>query len=136
MTLTAEQRREHHRIAAGTYRRAHPERIRVKNIRWNVERPLYTTWENIRQRCTNPKTRNYKWYGGRGIEICAKWSRFQPFEAYVLENLGPKLPGFTLDRIDNDGNYEPGNIRWATSSEQYKNQRHCPTCKCGEVSYG
>jgi hypothetical protein len=73
------------------------------------------------QRCTNPNEAGYKNYGGRGIRVCDAWlSSFEAFYAHVGPKLSPKL---SLDRIDNDGNYEPGNVRWATRSEQRMNRR-------------
>lgn len=81
----------------------------------------YKRWKSIKQRCTNPKNPSYKNYGGRGITMCAEWAAsFERFFADVGECPGP---GLSLDRIDNDGNYEPGNVRWATNSEQMRNRR-------------
>ena len=81
----------------------------------------HVIWGNMIQRCTNPKTINYKDYGGRGIIVCQRWR--DSFENF-LSDMG-KRPSFdyTLDRIDNNGNYEPGNCKWSTQSEQNKNQR-------------
>ena len=70
-------------------------------------------------RCKNPKATGWKNYGGRGVAVCARWARFENF----LADMGERPPGKTLDRIDNDGNYEPGNCRWATPKEQYRNSR-------------
>ena len=80
--------------------------------------PLYHTWENIRQRCNNPNHTAYKWYGARGIRMCERWNNFRDFVADV----GDRPEGTTLDRFpDNNGNYEPGNVRWATQTEQIRN---------------
>ena len=79
----------------------------------------YHTWESIHQRCKNPKNPGYKWYGGRGIKVCKRWHKFENF----YEDMGDKPEGLTLERINNDGDYEPGNCEWATWKEQRKNQR-------------
>lgn len=86
--------------------------------------PLYCLWLRIRRRCHNPKAHNYKWYGGRGIQVCEEWRHDAgAFIAYIEKHLGPRPDGMSLDRVDNDKNYEPGNIRWATAAEQARNRR-------------
>jgi hypothetical protein len=83
---------------------------------------LRRIWSNMRNRCYNPNATQYKWYGGRGIRVCDEWGTFDRFESDVLRLIGPRpSTNYTLDRIDNNGNYEPGNIRWVTQSEQVRN---------------
>lgn len=77
----------------------------------------YQTYLSAKNRCTNKKNAGYKNYGGRGIEF-----RFASFERFFAE-LGPRPKGLTVDRIDNDGHYEPGNVRWATPKQQQNNTR-------------
>ena len=84
---------------------------------------LYYTWVDMMRRCYNKNRPEYKDYGGRGIRMCEAWKDSITFLTYCDAVLGPKPDGYTLDRIDNDGNYEPGNIRWASKSEQSKNRR-------------
>lgn len=84
--------------------------------------PLYATyraWRSMRLRCENPKDTGYQRYGGRGIRVCARWQR--SFEAFVAD-VGIKPAGHTLDRIDPNGHYEPGNVRWATRKVQTVNR--------------
>lgn len=81
--------------------------------------PLYGSWSEMIQRCTNPKNKDWKNYGARGITVCPKWRTFSGF----LEDVGEKPQGMTLDRIDNDRGYLPGNWRWASRSVQSSNRR-------------
>ena len=81
---------------------------------------LYPTWVNILQRCNNKNHPSYKHYGGRGIKVCDEW--LESFENF-LSDMGERPEDKTLDRINNDGNYEPENCRWATLSEQQLNKR-------------
>lgn len=81
----------------------------------------YRAWENMISRCTQPSYRDFRHYGGRGISVCQEWRHsFETFFAYM--SLRP-TPQHSVDRIDNDKNYEPGNVRWATKREQSLNQR-------------
>jgi len=83
--------------------------------------PEYSTWSLMIQRCEDPSSDRYGYYGGRGISVCPKWRT--SFAAF-LEDVGPKpSPAHSLDRIDPNGNYEPGNVRWATKKEQARNRR-------------
>ena len=85
----------------------------------------YVSYMNMKQRCNNPKSKDYHNYGGRGIKINKEFDTYLGFKTYLLESgigLRPNKE-MTLDRINNDGNYEPGNIRWSTLSEQIKNRR-------------
>lgn len=80
--------------------------------------PTYRSWQGMIQRCTNPKVPKWKHYGGRGITVCERWRDFTNF----LADMGERPDGRTLDRTDPDGNYEPGNCRWATAVEQRHNR--------------
>jgi 5-methylcytosine-specific restriction endonuclease McrA len=87
-----------------------------------VEDYLRVTWRSMKRRITNPKSSRYHRYGGRGITIFPEWlNSFQKFKTYIIENLGDRPDGYSLDRINNDGNYEPGNLRWATAEIQKQN---------------
>ena len=80
----------------------------------------YNIWTNMKQRCFNEINSDYPNYGGRGITVCEEWKdEYQSF----LRDMGECPPDLTIDRIDNDGNYEPGNCRWATQAVQRRNQR-------------
>ncbi len=81
---------------------------------------IYLIWKSMIKRCRNPKDKDFKSYGGRGIKVCERWHSFENFYADV----GDPPEGMSLDRYpDNDGNYEPTNFRWATWEEQASNRR-------------
>lgn len=84
-------------------------------------RAEYNSWKGIKVRCTNEKNPAFKYYGGRGISMCERW--FDSFENFYAD-MGPKpTPKHSIDRINNDGNYEPSNCRWATAKQQMNNRR-------------
>jgi hypothetical protein len=83
-------------------------------------RAEYEVWKSLRQRCFNPHKANFRDYGGRGIKVCERWESFSNF----LADMGPPpTPAHSIDRVNNDGDYEPANCRWATIAEQCNNTR-------------
>lgn len=87
--------------------------------------PEYRSWRSMIQRCHLDTAPNYRLYGGRGITVCEQWRGKSGFLQFYRD-MGPRPMGTSLDRIDNDGHYEPGNCRWATAKEQRANQRNSP----------
>lgn len=79
----------------------------------------YRAWNGLKERCHNPNNKDFAKYGGRGITVCKRWERFENF----LADMGRCPPNHSIDRIDNDGGYNPDNCHWATTSEQNKNRR-------------
>lgn len=89
--------------------------------RFRERRVLYKAWWNMIRRCTNPSDAGYKDYGARGISVCQRWmNSFDNFYADIEPRPSSR---HTLDRINNDGNYEPGNLKWSTRQEQARNRR-------------
>lgn len=102
--------------SCGCFRKGRP---RSHGMSYSVE---WRTWHNMRQRCYNQKNKSYQFYGGRGIVVCERW--LESFENF-FEDMGFR-PGakYSIDRINNDGNYEPSNCRWATAYEQNANKQN------------
>lgn len=103
--------------------------------------PLYAGWANMIARCTNPSAARFNCYGGRGISVCPEWMDFPTFVHDIETTIGPRPSNpdgwassatyWTLDRIDCDGDYELGNVRWATPSQQTQNRRVATECRRG-----
>lgn len=81
----------------------------------------YGIWHGMIDRCANRNNKSWRLYGGRGISVCERWLKFENF----LADMGERPNGLSLDRRDPDGNYEPGNCRWATQEQQSNNKRTC-----------
>lgn len=114
--------RNKHTTSCGCYGRE--ARIKSNTTHGKSNTPIYRTWRHMIERCYNKNNKRYNSYGGRGIKVYDKWiNDFQSFYEYVssLPHYGEN--GYSLDRIDNDGNYEPNNIRWADDYIQNNNQR-------------
>ncbi|MGA3803711.1 hypothetical protein ACI2VC_06880 [Ralstonia nicotianae] len=80
----------------------------------------YVSWQAMRQRCNDENRENFDYYGGRGIKVCDRWASFRLF----LEDMGERPTGHTLDRINPEGDYEPGNCRWIPAEKQAANRRY------------
>jgi len=89
------------------------------NSRKTGQTKTYRSWAGMVRRCRNPHTLDWPRYGGRGIQVCSRWLVFENF----LSDMGERPKGKSLDRIDNDGNYNPDNCHWATNKEQAKNRK-------------
>lgn len=114
-----------HTMSCGCYRR-------MQRAVPNGQLRLHRIWSNMKQRCTNPKTKDYRYYGERGIQVCDEWQKFESFFYWAMAN-GYK-DGLTIERKNNDGNYEPSNCEWIPKNRQQRNTgRNRRYTYCGKV---
>jgi hypothetical protein len=99
---------------------------------WQKQHPLRNTYDLMKRRCFRSWSAKWERYGGRGITVCADWLGPNGFRNFI-ESMGPRPTGTSLDRINNDGNYEPGNCRWATAAVQARNYSKKPGWTSGTV---
>ena len=113
--------REHH-VRNGNIKSCgcYPRRFQGKTEHGMSHSREYKTWCSMKERCSNPSATNYYRYGGSGVKVCERWMTFGNF----YNDMGPRPEGTTLDRINGDDNYEPGNCRWATRKEQNDNRKN------------
>lgn len=110
--------RNGHTVSCGCQRSITTTTLKTKHSMYGT--PAYRSWSAMLTRCNNPRNNKYPDYGGRGISVCASWHDFSSFFA----DMGPRPEGATLGRIDNDGNYEPGNCEWQCDTTQARNKRN------------
>lgn len=114
-----------------SYRGSAPDGYRCPPVHGMATHPLRHTWQGMLDRCENPRNARYARYGARGITVCERWHDIRLFVQDIEREIGLRPSRcaecggkYSLDRIDNDGDYEPGNVRWATSSVQNSNKKN------------
>lgn len=93
--------------------------------------PRYATWKGIKQRCYNKRNPGYRHYGGRGVRMCERW--LHSFRNFT-DDMGPKPEGATIERVNNNGHYEPGNCRWIPLKDQPRNRNYCVQVTIGGIT--
>jgi len=119
-------------LTSGRYKSCGCDGGRFKSTHGMYNTPEYRSWVAMKTRCTNPNGDDFHLYGGRGISVCERW--LNSFENFYAD-MGSRPEGTTLDRKDPDGNYEPGNCRWATLAEQNSNRGTCLELTYQGVTY-
>lgn len=109
-----------HHLKSGSTTKCHRCRNKTHGMSYT---DTFRIWTGILRRCLNPNFKNYKNYGGRGIKVCESWLKFENF----FQDMGNRPVTLQIDRIDNDGNYEPGNCRWVTAKENSLNKKRKST---------
>lgn len=118
--VTLNQLRQNGTVSCGCYNLQKAGKHFLKHGKAHTR--LYSIWKDMLRRCNNPNRKNYCHYGGRGIKVCDDWANdFDKFYSWAMDN--GYTDDLTIDRIDNDGNYEPSNCRWITSAQQKSNTR-------------
>lgn len=114
-----EKRTSGHHLLSGDTKSCGCSRTKHNHTKRKWQSKTYQVWRSMKQRCTNPNDSSYKNYGGRGITFCKRWLKFENF----LDDMGEKPRGLSIDRINNNGNYNKRNCQWATPKQQANNRR-------------